>query len=276
MKKQKEPIRVTDIAAPELDIYARAREPELAHYYEPDGGIFIAESPNVIGRALDAGYVPISLLAEEKYLADSPDSPVERCGDIPVYTAALSVLNRITGYPLTRGLLCAMRRRPLPEVREVLNGARRIAVLENIQNPTNVGAIFRAAAALGMDGILLTKGCADPLQRRAVRVSMGSVFQIPWTFFPGGEGAQPADIGLLRKEGFFAAAMALKKDALSLQDDALRVNDRIAVILGNEGEGLSEETIRSCDASVCIPMKHGVDSLNVAAAAAVAFWEVCR
>ena len=354
-------INITDFHAPELDVYARLRERQLQHYYEPNGGLFLAESPKVIARALDAGYEPVSVLAEERAAGEIPErgwlrrgaevspeprgqidvaeaSPglhgqidaaegssepcgqiegaetrrllerlAARGGELPVYTAPLSVLTQLTGFTLTRGMLCAMRRRALPSAAAVCAGARRIAVLEDVVNPTNVGAIFRSAAALQMDAVLLTRGCADPLTRRAIRVSMGTVFQVPWTVVEengaasawpvqgenvaanvwpvsshgGSENAagapSPALWSLpqfLRRLGFSTAAMALRDDSLSIDDARLAAEERLAVLLGTEGEGLRPETIAACDYTVRIPMAHGVDSLNVAAASAVAFWEL--
>mgnify|MGYP005759656091 FL=1 len=322
-------IEITDMTSPFLDPYARLRESQLYHLYEPEEGIFIAESPKVIERALDGGYEPVSLLAERKQLETDMETRriVSRCGDVPVYTAELSVLAGLTGFLLTKGLLCAMRRRPLPGPEEILAGARRIAVLEKVVNPTNLGAMFRSAAALGMDGVVLTHGCADPLYRRAIRVSMGTVFQIPWTFFPeyeaevkmwkgaagigqmtkdgkeaGGLPVQKKSSGMgldgesegggkdgrgkalrrefwpeaglsyLKKQGFRTAAMALTGRSLRIDDCDLVNAEKLALVFGNEGDGLREATISGCDDAVKIPMSHGVDSLNVAAASAVAFW----
>lgn len=269
-------IRITDFEAPELDIYARLSEAQLLNLEAPRRGIFIAESPRVIERALDAGCEPISFLAEEKEL-DSAGELLERCKEIPVYTAPFSVLTRLTGFQLTRGMLCAMYRPQLPGVAQVCDGARRIAVLEQVVNPTNVGAIFRSAAALNMDAVLLTPGCSNPLYRRAIRVSMGTVFQVPWTFLGGQEWEWPGQ-GLenLRRLGFKTAAMALREDTIGIDAPELAAQERLAIILGTEGDGLAEETIGACDYTVRIPMSHGVDSLNVAAASAVAFWELGR
>lgn len=269
-------IRITDFEAPELDIYARLSEAQLLNLEAPRRGIFIAESPRVIERALDAGCEPISFLAEEKEL-DSAGELLERCKEIPVYTAPFSVLTRLTGFQLTRGMLCAMYRPQLPGVAQVCDGARRIAVLEQVVNPTNVGAIFRSAAALNMDAVLLTPGCSNPLYRRAIRVSMGTVFQVPWTFLGGQEWEWPGQ-GLenLRRLGFKTAAMALREDTIGIDSPELAAQERLAIILGTEGDGLAEETIGACDYTVRIPMSHGVDSLNVAAASAVAFWELGR
>lgn len=268
-------IPITDFMAPELDVYARLSENQLYHLYEPDAGIFIAESPNVIERALNAGYEPLSFLAETRELYGDAQRILMRCEHTPVYTAEFELLTRLTGFALTRGLLCAMRRKPLPTLEAVCAGARRIAVMERVMNPTNVGAIFRSAAALGMDAVLLTPGCSDPLYRRAARVSMGTVFQIPWTFLDEKICSWPEEGQKnLRKLGFRTAAMALKQDSVSVDHPALMAEERLAIVLGTEGDGLSEKTIADCDYTVMIPMAHGVDSLNVAAASAVAFWEL--
>ena len=264
-------IEITDFSAPELDIYARLTEAQLLNRFEPKKGMFIAESPKVISGALDAGCEPVSLLVERNHVNEEAREAIERCGDVPVYTASLEVLTQLTGFQLTRGMLCAMRRPPLPAVEEVLQGARRIAILEDVMNPTNVGAIFRSAAALGIDAILLTPACTNPLYRRSARVSMGTVFQIPWTYLH--QWPEP-DIAYLRSMGFKTAAMALKEDSVSIDDPALRAEEKLAVILGTEGDGLAASTISDCDYTVMIPMSHGVDSLNVAAASAVAFWEL--
>lgn len=268
-------IPITDFMAPELDVYARLSENQLYHLYEPDAGIFIAESPNVIERALNAGYEPLSFLAETRELYGDAQRILMRCEHTPVYTAESELLTRLTGFALTRGLLCAMRRKPLPTLEAVCAGARRIAVMERVMNPTNVGAIFRSAAALGMDAVLLTPGCSDPLYRRAARVSMGTVFQIPWTFLDEKICSWPEEgQKILRKLGFRTVAMALRQDSVSVDHPALMAEERLAIVLGTEGDGLSEKTIADCDYTVMIPMAHGVDSLNVAAASAVAFWEL--
>lgn len=268
-------IEIKDFHAPELDIYARLTENQLLDLKEPEHGLFIAESPRVIERALDAGYTPVSLLLERKHIEGEAREIVARCEGIPVYTADFDVLTRLTGFKLTRGALCAMERPNLPDLKTVCAKARRIAVLENVMNPTNVGAIFRNGAALNMDAVLLTPACSNPLYRRAVRVSMGTVFQIPWTFFDRELPGQPsADIGILKELGFVTVAMALKRDSLSVTDPRLKAAKKLAIVLGNEGDGLAEDTIAACDYTVRIPMKHGVDSLNVAAASAVAFWEL--
>lgn len=271
-------IEITDFQAPELDVYARLSENQLLNRCEPEKGMFIAESPRVIERALDAGYRPVSCLVEKRHIEGEAKEIIRRCGEIgnvPVYTAEFDVLTQLTGFKLTRGMLCAMLRPPLPEVRQICEGSRRIAILENVVNPTNVGAIFRSAAALGIDAVLLTYDSSDPLYRRAVRVSMGTVFQIPWTFFE--KDAWPEKgIRLLRELGFRTAAMALRDDSVSIDNPQLLAEEKLAVILGAEGDGLAFSTIADCDYTVRIPMSRGVDSLNVAAASAVAFWELGR
>ena len=266
-------MEIRDLEIPELEVYIDKKEVQLLHYYEPEPGIFIAESPNVILRALEAGYEPLSLLMEKKPLDEKERAILDRCGEIPVYTASLEVLTRITGYQLARGMLCAMRRKALPSLKEICEGKRRIAILENVVNPTNVGAIFRSAAALSMDAVLLTKGSSDPLYRRAVRVSMGTVFQIPWTIMDAGNWPERI-MQELRSMGYRTAAMALKEDSVSLRDERLKKEEKLAIVLGTEGDGLAGRTIADCDYTVMIPMTHGVDSLNVAAASAVAFWEL--
>ncbi len=258
---------VHDIHAPELDIYARLTEAQLAQTPGPKHGLFIAESPKVIARALDAGCKPVSLLVENNLLGGETDAILERCGDVPVYIGENKVLAQLTGYKLTRGILCAMERPPLLQAEEVVQNTRRIAVLEDVVNPTNLGAIFRSAAALGMDAVLLTPGCSDPLYRRSARVSMGTVFQVPWAFLD-------RPIGYLRELGFRTAAMALRDNTISIDDPRLRKEPKLAVLLGTEGEGLTDAAIAQADYTVKIPMFHGVDSLNVAAASAVAFWEL--
>ena len=263
-------IEITDFSAPELDVYARLTENQLVCRRDPAQALFIAESPVVIERALDAGCVPVSFLMETKHAAGKGRALIARCGEVPVYTAPLEVLTQLTGFHLTRGMLCAMRRPALPSAEEICRGAHRIAVLENVMNPTNIGAIFRSAAALGMDALLLTDEGSDPLYRRAVRVSMGTVFQIPWTYF----GKDEAWTQTLRGLGFATAAMALQEDSLRLDDPRLKTCEKLAVVLGTEGDGLSDGTLADCDYTVMIPMAHGVDSLNVAAASAVAFWEL--
>ena len=261
-------VEITDFHAPELDPYARLTQNQLRNRLEPEKGIFIAESPKVISRALDAGYEPLSFLMETRQLALHGRALLDRCPEVPAYTAELDVLQQLTGFPLTRGMLCAMRRRPLPAVETVCAGAKRVAVLEDVMNPTNVGAIFRSAAALGIDAVLLTQACSDPLYRRAIRVSMGTVFQVPWTYLPEG---WPQT---LRALGFTTAAMALCDASLPIYAPQLKRADRLAVVLGTEGDGLAESTIAACDCTVRIPMTHGVDSLNVAAASAVAFYQL--
>ena len=268
-------IEITDFEAPELDIYARLSENQLLNRHEPEKGLFIAESPKVVERALDAGYVPVSLLLEKKHIDGQAKDVIARCGDVPVYTAEFDVLTKLTGFQLTRGMLCAMRRAPLKSVEEVCAGARRIAILENVVNPTNVGAIFRSAAALNIDAVLLTPACSNPLYRRAIRVSMGTVFQIPWTYL-GSEASESPDVDIKRLKalGFKTAAMALSDEAVNIDDPHLMAEEKLAIILGTEGDGLASHTIADCDYTVCIPMSHGVDSLNVAAASAVAFWQL--
>ena len=266
---------ITDFNAPELDVYARLTENQLVNRADPDNALFIAESPLVIGRALDAGCVPVSFLMERKHVEGKAQGLLERCPpDIPVYAAPLEVLEQLTGFKLTRGMLCAMRRPRLPSVEEVCAGARRVAVLENVMNPTNIGAIFRSAAALNMDAVLLSSAGSDPLYRRAVRVSMGTVFQIPWTYFPEDAPWPEGGMALLRQLGFKTADMALRDDSLSIDDPRLLTEQKLAIVLGTEGDGLADGTIAHCDYTVRIPMAHGVDSLNVAAASAVAFYQL--
>jgi len=261
---------ITDFSDPALDVYARLTEAQLMNRFDPSKAMFIAESPKVIHRALDGGYTPVSMLMERKDIDGSAAEIIARCPEIPVYTADEELLCNLTGYHLTRGVLCAMKRPPLPTLEAVLQDARRVVVLDNVQNPTNAGAIFRSAAALGMDAVLLTPGCSDPLYRRSARVSMGTVFQIPWTFFPEGRPWYEQ----LKELGFQSAALALKEDTLSIDDPRLRSVEKLALVLGSEGDGLSDAAIAGCDYTVKIPMYHGVDSLNVAAASAVAFWEL--
>ncbi len=266
---------ITDFSAPELDIYARRTEVQLLNREFPEQGLFIAESPIVIERALDAGYTPVSFLVEQRHIDTQAKDLLLRCPDTPVYTAAFDVLTQLTGFQLTRGMLCAMRRKPLPSAEEVCRNARRIAVLENVVNPTNVGAIFRSAAALNMDAVLLTPACSNPLYRRAIRVSMGTVFQVPWTFIGSDLTDWPEDgMAQLRSLGFKTAAMALSDDSVSIRESRLLEEEKLAIILGTEGEGLAHSTIAGCDYTVRIPMSHGVDSLNVAAASAVAFFQL--
>ena len=267
-------IEITDFTAPELDVYARLSEGQLLNRAEPEKGMFIAESPRVIERALDAGCVPVSFLSEDRHIEKEAKEILERCGEIPAYVASFDVLTQLTGYKLTRGMLCAMYRPRLRTPEEVCRGARRIAVLESVVNPTNVGAIFRSAAALNMDGILLTSDCSDRLYRRSLRVSMGTAFQIPWTYFHKKVSWPEAGMEQLRSLGFKTVAMALRNDSISIDAPALQAEEKLAIILGAEGDGLVDATITGCDYTVKIPMSHEVDSLNVAAASAVAFWEL--
>ena len=270
-------IEITDFLAPELDVYARLTEVQLLNREYPEKGLFIAESPKVIERALNAGCVPVSILVEKKHIEGEARDIIARCPDIPVYTAEFDVLTQLTGFKLTRGMLCAMRRPKLPSVEEVCSGARRIAILENVMNPTNIGSIFRSAAALDMDAVLLTPACSNPLYRRAIRVSMGTVFQIPWTFLGGDEASWPGSgMQTLKEMGFKTAAMALSDDSVTIRDPRLLAEEKLAIILGTEGDGLADETIAQCDYTVRIPMSHGVDSLNVAAASAVAFYQLSQ
>lgn len=261
--------------APELDVYARLTEAQLKNKRNPQQGIFIAESPKVIGYALDAGYEPLSLLMERRHIDGDAKEVIARCGDIPVYTGDRELLTQLTGYELTRGVLCAMRRKPLPTSEEVCRRASRIAVLEGIVDTTNLGAIFRSAAALGMDAVLLTPTCCDPLNRRAARVSMGTVFQVPWSRI-GADSADWQENGIrhLQELGFASAALALDDRSISIEDKILLNEPKLAVILGTEGHGLLAETVANADYTVKIPMYHGVDSLNVGAAAAIAFWQL--
>lgn len=302
-------IEIKNLDAPELQIYYNLNEAQLFHYFEPKPGIFIAESPKVIERALDAGCVPMSFLMEKKHVKTQAKEILAHCDklqsqdikqtdkmeaengnssmaaehdipvctaecEIPVYTAEIEVLAKITGYQLTRGMLCAMYRPTLPSVEQLCKNARRVAILENVVNPTNVGAIFRSAAALGMDAVLLTPACADPLYRRASRVSMGTVFQIPWTYFDKNASWPDGAMDVLHKLGYKTAAMALRDDSVSIDDEKMMAEEKLAIVLGTEGDGLADHTIADCDYTVKIPMTHGVDSLNVAAASAVAFWQL--
>ena len=279
-------IEIKDFNAPELDIYARCTEARLLNKDHPEEGMFIAESPKVIGRALDAGYEPLSVLVEKKQMEENEETSqiMNRFDDtkVSIFTADFEVLTKLTGFKLTRGMLCAMRRKPLRKFQDLCDGINRIAILENVQNPTNVGAIFRSAAALNMGAIFLSPGCSDPLYRRASSVSMGTVFQIPWTFIRDSnemrckrEVIWPKQaIAELKKLGYKTAALALTDDSVGIDDSELMKEEKLAVILGNEGEGLENETIALCDYTVKIPMTHGVDSLNVAAASAVAFWQL--
>ena len=268
-------VEITQLDIPELGVYTNLTGAQLRNRLEPEKGMFIAESPKVIARALDAGCKPVSLLMERKHITGQGATIIDRCGDIPVYTADRETLAQLTGYELTRGILCAMLRPKLPTVEAVCKDAHRVAVLEGIVDSTNIGAIFRSAAAMHMDAVLLTPTCCDPLNRRAVRVSMGTVFQIPWTFI-GENHTQWPQPGLSRLQGlgFKTAAMALNDRAVSIEDEALCAEERLAVVLGTEGDGLTDQTIADCDYTVKIPMSHGVDSLNVAAAGAVAFWQL--
>lgn len=267
-------IRITDFNATELDIYARTKEVVLLNRAKPEDGIFIAESLKVIERALDSGCEPISILMEERHIEGEGKSVLERCGDIPVYTAEFDVLKELTGFPLTRGMLCAMRRPAPLSLQQVCENATRLAILEDVVNPTNVGAIFRSAAALGMDAVILTPACSNPLYRRAIRVSMGTVFQIPWTYVDKSVEWPDEGMKFLHDMGFKTAAFALKDDSVGIDDPQLMSEEKLAVLLGTEGDGLATETIADCDYTVKIPMSHGVDSLNVAAASAVAFWQL--
>ena len=268
-------IEITDFASPELDVFARLTEAQLRNRLEPEKGVFIAESPKVIERALNAGYEPLSLLMERKHIDGQGRDIIARCGDVPVYTGDSDLLAELTGYQLTRGVLCAMRRPRLPSVEELCASARRVAVLEGIVDHTNVGAIFRSAAALNMDAVLVTPTCCDPLYRRAVRVSMGTVFQVPWTRI-GDDPSQWPHPGIERLQalGFKTAAMALSDHSICIDDPRLLAEEKLAIVLGTEGDGLASRTIADCDYTVRIPMSHDVDSLNVAAASAVAFWQL--
>ena len=261
-------IEITDFSAPELDVYARLTEAQLLNHHMQREGLFIAESPKVIMRALEDGYEPVSFLAEKANMTGETLEVIEKCGDIPVYTAEFDLLTNLTGYMLTRGMLCAMKRKPLPAPEELMRLYDRVVVLEDVMNPTNIGAIFRSAAALGMEAVLLTPGCSNPLYRRSARVSMGTVFQVPWAHLSEGWTEQ------LHAHGFKTAAMALTDDSISIDDPALLKEQKLAIVLGTEGDGLKENTVASCDYTVKIPMSHGVDSLNVAAAGAVAFWQL--
>lgn len=267
-------IEVADLNRSELVVYTELSERQLATIYEPAEGLFIAESPKVIGRALDGGYEPVSFLAEKGQLAEAKEI-LNRMEDVPIYVAPDEILTKLTGYHLTRGLWCAMRRKTLPTIEEVCQGAKRIAILEEVVNPTNVGALFRCAAALGMDAVILTGGCSDPLYRRASRVSMGTVFQIPWTMLSKKDAVWPEQaMKTLKEMGFKTAAMALREDSVEIDDPQLNSEGKLAIVLGTEGDGLAGDTIADCDYTVMIPMAHGVDSLNVAAAGAVAFWQL--
>ncbi len=268
-------IEIIDFADPNIDVFARLTEAQLKNRTEPSKGLFIAESPKVIGHALDAGYMPVSLLMERRHISAQGADIISRCGDVPVYTADSALLEQLTGFQLTRGILCAMRRPVLPQVDEICRHGRRIAVLEGIVDPTNVGAIFRSAAGLHIDAVLVSPTCCDPLHRRAVRVSMGGVFQVPWTRIGSSAADWPqAGMKQLKALGFKTAAMALNPNSVGIDDPQLMAEEKLAIILGTEGDGLSPRTIDGCDYTVMIPMSHGVDSLNVAAASAVAFWQL--
>ena len=271
-------IEIEDLSAPELAVYTRLKEPSFRSGWEAENGVFIAENPKVIAIALREGYVPVSVLTERRHIAGTARDVIETAGDIPVYTAGREVLSSLTGYELTRGVLCAMRRRPPLSVEAVCSpeGDRLIAVAENITDSTNLGAIFRSAAALGADGVVLSPACCDPLSRRCIRVSMGTVFQVPWARVESGTSWPAGALERLKSLGYVTAALALSDEAMPLDDPRLRAYGRLAVLLGTEGDGLSGKTLAKCDCTVTIPMKHGVDSLNVAAAAAVAFWELRR
>lgn len=267
-------IKITDFNDPGLDIYARLTENQLLNRHEPEKGMFIAESPKVIERALNAGYEPVSFLVEEKQIFGEAAGVLSRCIDTPVFTADAEVLKNLTGFPMTRGALCAMKRKPLPSYSKICQDATRIVILDEVENPTNVGAIFRSAAALGMDAILLTPGCSNPLYRRAIRVSMGTVFQIPWTYLDKNTTKTAPYTDAVKSLGFKTAAMALSDNSVNIDHPSLMAEEKLAVILGSEGDGLPASTIDACDYTVCIPMAHGVDSLNVATAGAVAFWQL--
>lgn len=270
-------IKITDFSAPELDVFVRLTGKELRNKLEPERGIFIAESPTVIEVALNAGCEPISFLTDERLLeSDAVKRILPRCEGIPIYAASREVLTSLTGFALTRGALCAMKRPRENDARKLIRGARRVAVLEGVTDSTNIGALFRSAAALGIDAVLITPTCCDPLCRRAVRVSMGTVFQVPFARIGNCPADWPRDIEILKDAGFKTAAMALSDNSVSIDDPALLASERLAIILGTEGDGLAKSTIASCDFTVKIPMSHGVDSLNVAAAGAVAFWQLTR
>lgn len=260
-------IEITTLTHPGVETFSTLTEAQLRKEHEKEQGIFIAESPKVINVALNAGYTPLALLCEKRHIEGDAATIIERCGDIPVYTGSRELLTELTGYTLTRGVLCAMQRPDEPSVETVCRNARRIVVIDGVVDTTNTGAIFRSAAALGIDAVLLTRNSCDPLNRRAIRVSMGSVFLVPWTWLDGG-------IRQLHELGFTTAAMALTDNSISIADPLLTTIPRLAIIMGTEGEGLPEETIAAADHVVRIPMSHNVDSLNVAAAAAVAFWEL--
>ncbi len=259
-------IEITDLSAPELAVFTKLTEAQLRNKLEPEKAMFIAESPKVIGTALDCGYEPVSLIMERRNIEGQAKDIIARCGDIPVYTGDRELLASLTGYELTRGVLCAMKRPALPQMEDICKNARRVCVLEGVVDSTNIGAIFRSAAALNMEAVLLTGTCCDPFNRRAVRVSMGTVFQVPWCYID--------DVSDLHSVGFKTAAMALRNDTVSIDDPVLCAEDKLAIVMGAEGDGLKNDTISNCDYTVKIPMSHGVDSLNVAAASAVAFWQL--
>ena len=267
-------IEITDFLDPRLDIYARCTEGQLLNRHEPDKGIFIAESPMVIKLALDSGCVPISFLAEKRRLGGATKEVIDRCVNVPVFTAEFDILTQLTGFKLTRGMLCAMHRPKPRDAAQVCAGAKRIAVLENIVNPTNIGAIFRSAAALYVDAVILTPACSDPLYRRTVRVSMGTVFQVPWAYMSEQYSWPHPAMEWLHSMGFKTAAMALNDQSRPIDDPQVMAEEKLAIVLGTEGDGLASETVADCDYTVRIPMSHGVDSLNVAAASAVAFWQL--
>lgn len=269
-------IEIESFDAPELDLYARYKEAELLNIGGYKEGMFVAESPLVIERALDAGYLPVSILIEDKHIKTAGKDIIKRVGDIPVYTATFDVLTKLTGFKLTRGMLCLMRRKPLLSLEEICENAKRIAILENVVNPTNMGAIIRSAAALGFDSVVITHDSTDPLYRRAARVSMGTIFKIPWTVLDKKLSWPDEGFDILHSKGFKTVAMALTNDSVDIDDEKLNSEEKLAVILGTEGDGLCKETIENADYTVCIPMSHGVDSLNVAAASAVAFWQLGR
>ena len=261
-------IPITNLLIPELSMYTSTTELQLMRYYEPSTGLFLVESPNVIQRALEAGYKPVSFLVEKKYVSEELSPIFSMNISCPIFTADLSVLCNITGFSMTRGMLAIMKRNPLPSLSEISRDSKRVVVLERVMNPTNIGAIFRSAAALNMDAVLLTKGCSDPLYKRSSRVSMGSVFQIPWTFLPD------SYLMDLKNHGYKLISMALNNHSIAMNELSLSSNDKIAIFMGTESDGLSDSTISASDYIVKIPMSHGVDSLNVAAASAIAFWEL--
>ena len=276
MSMGRELIEITDYDDPRLDVYARLNETQLRHYYEPNGGLLITESPKVTERALAAGCKPVSALVESSQAVGEAAPILENLpSDLPVFTGSSDTIRKLTNIPMTRGLLCCMMRPALQKVEDLIAGMRRIAVLENVTNPTNVGAIIRSAAALGMEAVLLNHACSDPFYRRAGRVSMGTVFQVPWTYLENTETGKGLHyVKMLQTLGFKTAALALRKDTVSISDPCLRREEKLAVILGAEGDGLTDETIDLSDYTIRIPMAHGVDSLNVAACSAVAFWEL--